>query len=254
MTNSNLHEIASHYRLGNLLETFNWDKKTLRSRAWGSAICTISGLGLMLVVVPMIGSESDLKLILFMIGLTIVAAAVAVFFAIRVWKDLRKINVRAISVFEQGFIDERRRKPEIFLFQDVAKTWHEDVYVRGSGTYSSFSAERQDGSTYKVSSEVEDFHQLRSFIEKSCLQHQLPRMIQIFRNGGDLEFSELRLNQQGVFHKGKQCSWNDLRSVTLNRGAIFLYGENFSRSAIIANIENFCAFLALLEQIKPSLF
>ncbi|MBW4518040.1 MAG: hypothetical protein KME11_22800 [Timaviella obliquedivisa GSE-PSE-MK23-08B] len=206
MTKTDLNEIATHYHLGSLLETSNWDGRQAKSSIWSNSITAIAGLILLVSIFPIVQKEflkESLSMSIFLIGLLGLIIMGITFFTTRIRQEIRKLGTRAISVFEHGFVDERNPKVEVFLYQNIVEIWQYRVQVGGGGYFSSYNVIQKDGSKCYLDEKIEDVDQLGSSLQQVCLTYQLPPLVKSFQAGENLEFDQIALNQQGIIIQRK---------------------------------------------------
>ena len=95
---------------------------------------------------------------------------------------------------------------------------------------------------------------LVSELERRVVRKALPASLLAYRAGHTVRFGEIEIDKMGISHAGSSLSWEDVRSVEAEGGAL-LVRSALDRTRIVARLDrvpNACLLTALIAQVRET--
>jgi hypothetical protein len=170
-------------------------------------------------------------------------------------KLFRNYDLRAI-IFPEGLALTRAGMTEILRWDDVSLIWeHIEVHrvnfipVRSIHRY---TIEINQGKKYIFDRTLKGIDALGLILKNKIGERLIPKVVKSLKAGQTVQFGDLKLNNQGLTYKDKSLTWNELKSIKVWQGQIYIHSMRKSwrpfASLKYALVPNAFIFLHLMKR------
>lgn len=159
-------------------------------------------------------------------------------------------NLR-VYLFTNGFIAARGKKGDVFRWDQIQAVW-EKVTTNRSGNAFTYTVQRNDGKTTKISSQLVKVRDLGVQIMREVMRIQLPQAKAAYNGGQTLSFGKVNVNLQGVNNGKELVPWDQIGNMTVAQGSILIGkdGRQLKWSTVkAADVPNLSVLIALVNQV-----
>jgi len=140
----------------------------------------------------------------------------AVFIAVRAFLE-RGLR---ISVYADGYLDERGGRTTAVRWGDVRVVVVDNANVRGAPPTQAYKVELNNGKRFTYSTLVKDVGKLGETLQNEVARVQLPAALQALEAGSRLTFGKLAVSRQGLHNGSETLAW-----ATVDRISVSPQGE-----------------------------
>jgi len=247
-------QLAATHSLGEFRDAFPPSKR-LRIIIPAAILTLIfSGLGL----VGAVNADNTGELVT---GLAIVAIPLLLLLALVATTPLlsKAARKRAIYQFEHGYVQVTRKGPVAYRWDGMRFVHQEIVNVRAyginTGTNYKYTITMADGRKAKLTHLTTDMGRLGPVIHADVAAAQVPKAIEILRQGQIIYFGEVGLSTAGIIVGQKEpVPWAEA-GVDVSQGYVRVYraGKRMPVGNVAAKkIPNLVTFLTLVDQLRAT--
>jgi len=247
-------QLAATHGLGEFRESFPPSKR-MRIIIPAAVVALIfSGLG----IAGVVNSDNTNELVT---GLAIMAVPLLLLLALVATSPLlsKAARRRVIYQFEHGYIQVTRKGPVAYRWDGMRFVYQEIVNVRAyginTGTNYKYTITMADGTKTKLTHLTTDMGRLGPVIHAEVAAAQVPKAIEILRQGQIIYFGELGVSTVGIIVGQKEpVPWAEA-GVNVAQGYVRVYraGKRMPVGSVAAKkIPNLVTFLTLVDQLRAT--
>ena len=155
------------------------------------------------------------------------------------WVSLTPIISPRIRVYlcPKGLIYLKRRI-SVVQWEDISQFW-KNIYLDKKARVSySYTLRRNDGATFALTKDLPHIERLGNFLEREVTRHLLAHTLADYRAGKELDFADIKVNQQGITLKSerKLLPWNNLDHITVDKATVSIHRKGDSWEWATLNI------------------
>ncbi len=167
---------------------------------------------------------------------------------------------RTVNVHQNGIVVLQGKQAQVYPWDQVASVTQSITkrYTNGiyTGTTYTYRLHMLDGRKVNFSSMIKGIADLGQTIQSAVTAVLYPRAIAAVQAGQTISFGTLSLNQQGIGKNGSLLPWNEIASMTLNKGYITIRKRDQRigswANIAVASMPNVFIFLAVSEQLRKA--
>ncbi|HEY9597818.1 MAG TPA: DUF6585 family protein [Cyanophyceae cyanobacterium] len=166
------------------------------------------------------------------------------------------IGVR-LFLFEQGLIYKNFAASQIVPYDSMTVIWNGRLPAYADDTSAAtekiYKIETNSGKRLKITDIFDKVDEIGDRLQKELVRHQLPRVLNDYNRGRELQFGTLMINHDGVSSVLGTLPWTEIKTIQIRTGVVVFEGNSGTllnwMTVRVAEIPNLCLFLALAEQI-----
>ncbi|MFJ5922798.1 DUF6585 family protein [Kitasatospora sp. NPDC092948] len=170
----------------------------------------------------------------------------------------RKQAAKRLHCFEHGLVVSGRDGRPVAFRWDTAAVLQRITrrYVNGvhTGTTYLYTLYTPDGSAIELTGFYADPEVWGAAVQHEITRAQLPRTLDLLRNGGTARFGDITVNAAGMANaKRGSLAWSEVQRVEVKNGVVFVgkAGKLLAWSNTpVHRIPNFFLFLAVVEELR----
>jgi hypothetical protein len=157
--------------------------------------------------------------LIYFIMFKMITLAFFLFALVQLWYGIRRFLARhdKIIVYDEGFVSFKKDGycaipwHEIAAIRQTKKTWS----MTGSSPLVLLAIDIQlhDGSALCLDNTFRDVENFWQVMEKAVMAHLLPQAITTYMKGGDVQFGDIMVNQQGIMVCQSFLPWQRIKKI-----------------------------------------